>query len=178
MSSIVALICVERELAVVVAELGRRAAVRAAQVAAARDLPRDDARRLDAGALLVGDRRRAAAGAEADRARAAVALPVAGAAGDAGGVTARMTGAGTAGDAGGMAARDTGGVTCGSLGHACGNLGVAGWHLRGDGDRDACLAAACLGFGHLLLGDGRVGIFNGARAAFELLFELEIGTRV
>ena len=55
MSSMVALIWSSESSPVVVAELGGGAAVRAAQVAAAGDLPRDDARRLDAGALLVGD---------------------------------------------------------------------------------------------------------------------------
>ena len=42
-------------------------------------------------------------------------------------------------------------------------------------NRDSDLAAAGLGFGHLLLGDGGVVFRNGLPAALELLLELQSG---
>ncbi len=97
---------VERQLAVVVAELRGRATVRAAQVAAPRDLPRDDARRLDTGALLVCERLGSATGTEAHGARAAMTLTLARTARNASRVSAGMSG-------------DAGGVTGGGRRRVC-----------------------------------------------------------
>ena len=138
---------VERQLAVVVAELGGRAAVDAAQVARARDLPRDDARRLDAGASpgmrSPQDRRRAGSRR-----------------------CARRRGAGDRR----QVHRDAGRVAAGWRCHRGGRrvLGMpAGWPAHRDADSG--LTAAGLGVGHLLLVDR-------ACVLAELLFELEVRT--
>ena len=137
---------VERELALIVAELGGGTAVRAAEVAAPRDLPRDDARRLDAGPLLVGDRRLTAAGPEAHAPRPAVPLPL-----------ARPP----------DRPRDAAGMPAGARSVRRQRGGAPGGHPNRDRHRG--LAAAGLGGGHL-------GLVDRALFLAELAFELQVGT--